>query len=240
MRLQKFMAQAGVASRRESEKLILGGHVTVNGKRAEIGMSVEGTEDILVHGKKVTGAEEKVYFMLNKPRGYVCTERKFEKEHNIYELLPSDQRLFSIGRLDKNTEGLVIVTNDGELANKLMHPKFEKEKEYWALVFIASLNEKEIDERLKKLETGVDIDGYKTKPAKVVEVKFTRDKTGRRYASFNIILKEGKNRQIRRMVEAVGLKVAALKRTRVGGVEMSGLEVGKYRPLKPGEVSKLT
>lgn len=214
IRLQKLLSQCGIASRRKAEQMIIDGHVKVNGKTAQLGDKVRPTDKVFVNGKRVlTNAKPSYrYIMLNKPRGFITT-----------------MEYSSIGRLDKDSEGMLILTNDGELANKIMHPKNSVYKIYRVTV------RPSIDEdQLVKLETGIELDGVKTAPAMV---HVLHQEPGR--VVLEMILHEGKNREIRRMCEAVGLEVARLKRIQIGGVKMGMLKQGDWRDLTEIEVKKL-
>ena len=232
IRLQKFIAQCGIASRRKAEELILGGHVKVNGKTAILGDKVLPTDKVLVRGKRIvvpTGGNYR-YIMLNKPRGFITTMNDERGRKCVAQLVENvGERVYPIGRLDKDSEGMLVFTNDGDFANKVMHPKNNVYKIYRVTV------RPSIDEdQLVKLETGVELDGRKTAPAYVHVI---HKEQGR--VVLEMILHEGKNREIRRMCEAVGLEVARLKRTQIGGVKMGMLKQGDWRDLTEQEVKKL-
>ena len=220
IRLQKFIAQCGTASRRKAEELILGGHVKVNGKTA-----ILGDKRIVVP----KGGNYR-YIMLNKPRGFITTMNDERGRKCVAQLVENvGERVYPIGRLDKDSEGMLVFTNDGDFANKVMHPKNNVYKIYRVTV------RPSIDEdQLVKLETGVELDGRKTAPA---YVRVIHKEQGR--VVLEMILHEGKNREIRRMCEAVGLEVARLKRTQIGGVKMGMLKQGDWRDLTEQEVKKL-
>ncbi len=234
VRLQKMLADCGVASRRKSEELIRNGQVKVNGRVAEIGDKVDPYADkVYVKGKRVTAAAKPKhrYIMLNKPRGYVTTMSDERGRKCIAELIEDiEERVYPIGRLDKDSEGMLLLTNDGEFANHIMHPKKHINKVYRVTVR-PSINE----EQVEKLQTGIVLDGRKTAPA---QVRVVTKQEGR--VVLEIVLREGRNRQIRRMCEAVGLEVARLKRTAVGTVKLGGLKQGMYRDLSPDEVKRLS
>ena len=226
IRLQKFIAQCGIASRRKAEELILGGHVKVNGKTAILG------DKVLPTGKRIVvpkGGNYR-YIMLNKPRGFITTMNDERGRKCVAQLVENvGERVYPIGRLDKDSEGMLVFTNDGDFANKVMHPKNNVYKIYRVTV------RPSIDEdQLVKLETGVELDGRKTAPAYVHVI---HKEQGR--VVLEMILHEGKNREIRRMCEAVGLEVARLKRTQIGGVKMGMLKQGDWRDLTEQEVKKL-
>ena len=231
IRLQKFISQCGIASRRKAEELILGGHVKVNGKTAVLGDKVTASDKVFVKGKRIVMPKTKFrYIMLNKPRGFITTMND-ERGRKCVAQLVSDvgERVYPIGRLDKDSEGMLVFTNDGEFANKVMHPRNSIYKIYRVTVR-PSIDE----EQLVKLETGIDLDGKKTAPAIVHVIE---KQEGR--VVLEMILHEGKNREIRRMCEAVGLEVARLRRTQIGAVKMGMLKQGAWRDLTEQEVKKL-
>lgn len=233
IRLQKFLSMCGVASRRKSEELILNGSVRVNGKPAILGDKVTAADKVYVKGKRVVMQKSNNrYIMLNKPRGFITTMSDDRGRKCVAELVENvGERVYPIGRLDKDSEGMLIFTNDGEFANKLMHPKNEVYKIYRVTVR-PSINE----DQLVKLETGVTLDdGTKTAPC---QVKVLTQQTGR--VVLQMTLHEGKNREIRRMCEAVGLEVAKLKRTQIGNVKMGMLKLGDWRDLTEKEVKNIT
>lgn len=244
MRLSKFLAEAGVASRRKAEEIILEGRVKVNGDIInELGIKIDPEKDkVTVDAKSVNAKTEKVYYLLNKPAGYTTTVKDPHAEHTVMELLPENPRVFPVGRLDKGTTGLLIMTNDGELAYRLTHPKFDKEKEY--LVSCAS---KLTLENIRKLEDGVPMDGRQTKPAKIRQIhlggadnKNTLEVSEKEKAfKYSIVLKEGKKRQIRRMFEHIGHPVLELKRIRIDDITLADLREGEWRRLEHFEVDKL-
>ena len=232
IRLQKFIAQCGIASRRKAEELILGGHVKVNGKTAILGDKVLPTDKVFVRGTRIVvpkGGNYR-YIMLNKPRGFITTMNDERGRKCVAQLVENvGELVYPIGRLDKDSEGMLVFTNDGDFANKVMHPKNNVYKIYRVTV------RPSIDEdQLVKLETGVELDGRKTAPA---YVRVIHKEQGR--VVLEMILHEGKNREIRRMCEAVGLEVARLKRTQIGGVKMGMLKQGDWRDLTEQEVKKL-
>lgn len=229
-RLQKFMAECGVASRRKCEELIEQGKVKVNGHVAHIGDKVNPKKDIVtVKGKRINKEERMYYIMLNKPRGYVTTVSDELGRKTVMDLVECEARVYPVGRLDKDSEGLLILTNDGSFANALTHPKHNYAKVYRVTVR-PSVN----DEILNQLRTGIEIDGRKTAPC---DVNVISEEEGRVVLEF--ILREGRNRQIRRMCEAVNLEVARLKRISIGPVKLGRLQTGKTRRLTDNEVKKL-
>lgn len=230
VRLQKFMAECGVASRRKSEELIEMGKVKINGHVAQIGDKVNPKRDIVtVRGKRINKADRMYYFMLNKPRGYVTTVSDELGRKTVMDLIDCKARIYPVGRLDKDSEGLLILTNDGSFANALTHPKHNYAKVYRVTVR-PSVN----DEILDKLRNGIEIDGRMTAPC---DVNIITEEEGRVVLEF--ILREGRNRQIRKMCEAVNLEVARLKRISIGPVKLGMLQTGKYRELTDNEVKKL-
>ncbi|HOA54980.1 MAG: pseudouridine synthase [Acetivibrionales bacterium] len=231
IRLQKYLADAGVSSRRKCEELISQGRVQVNGRIVtEPGTKVEGTEEIRVDGKKVEPAKRKIYILLNKPVGYISSVRDQFSRKTVIDLVSGiKERIYPVGRLDYDTSGLIILTNDGEFANMLMHPRHEAEKVYRAEVE-GMLGADDIN----RLEKGIDIGGYVTAPASVRVI----DKTKKR-SVVEISIHEGKNRQVRRMFESIGHPVLKLKRTAIGGITVGTLEEGKWRYLTKTEVEDL-
>lgn len=233
MRLQKFLAQSNVCSRRTAEELIARGKVIVNNKKAEIGDKIDPEKDrVFIDGKAIRYKPMPFsYFIINKPRGYVTTMKDESGRKCIADLTGGiTARVYPVGRLDKESEGLIILTNDGELANTLTHPSKHISKVYRVTVMgIPKL------ETLKELRNGVTLDdGYHTEPA---EVKVHNEKEDRTILHFTI--REGKNRQIRRMCEAVGLDVVLLKRIAVGKLKLGHLKNGEYRLLNDEEINYL-
>ncbi len=230
IRLNKYLADQGICSRRSADVLISAGSVRINGKIiTELGTKVDPENDTVTVDENTLQKRtaEMVYIMLHKPVGYVTSTKKTEVEtKNFVDLLPENfQRVFPVGRLDKDSSGLLLLTNDGDLAFRLSHPKFEHEKEYEVEIFNPLT-----DEMIQKMQNGMYILGSKTKPARV-------KKMGRNI--FSITLTEGKNRQIRRMVRALGSGVKNLKRIRIGKFKLlNTLESGKYQILTPEEVKK--
>lgn len=233
VRLQKFMAEQGVASRRKSEDLIRAGKVKVNGHVAEIGMKINPRKDLVTVGKqKLTNVKNRkmVYVMLNKPRGYVTTVSDELGRKTVMDLLPDfGCRIYPVGRLDKDSEGLLLLTNDGSFTNCMTHPSHEYAKVYRVTVR-PSVN----DDILFNLRNGIEIDGRKTAPC---EVTVLTEEENRVVLEF--ILHEGRNRQIRKMCESQGLEVARLKRISIGPVKLGMLKQGDYRELSEQDVKKL-
>ena len=234
VRLQKMLADCGVASRRKSEELIRNGQVKVNGRVAEIGDKVDLYSDkVYVRGKRVTAAAKPKhrYIMLNKPRGYVTTMSDERGRKCIAELIEDiEERVYPIGRLDKDSEGLLLLTNDGEFANHIMHPKKHVNK-----VYRVTVRPTITEEMVEKLQTGIVLDGRKTAPA---QVRVMTKQEGR--VVLEIVIREGRNRQIRRMCESLGLEVARLNRVAIGTVKLGGLKQGQYRDLSADEVKRLS
>lgn len=230
VRLQKYMAECGVASRRKCEELIQMGKVKVNGHIAEIGCKINPKKDLVtVRGKKINKEEKMYYIMLNKPRGYVTTVSDELGRKTVMDLVNIDARVYPVGRLDKDSEGLLILTNDGSFANALTHPKHN-----YAKVYRVTVRPKVTDEILEALRNGIEIDGRKTAPC---DINVITEEEGRVVLEF--ILREGRNRQIRKMCEAVGLEVARLKRISIGPVKLGMLKTGQTRMLTDNEIKKL-
>jgi 23S rRNA pseudouridine2605 synthase len=231
IRLQKYMADCGIASRRKSEELIASGKVKVNGKVASIGDKVDPKKDkVSVEGQAVRAETEFRYIMLNKPRGFITTMSDERGRKCVAELVSDvGVRVFPVGRLDKDSEGLLLLTNDGEFANNLTHPSKHVPKTYRVTVRPA-INE----EILNHLMTGIMIDGKTTLPAQVKVLTQEPDRV-----VLEIVICEGRNRQIRKMCEAEGLTVARLKRTAVGPVKLGMLKQGAWRDLTPQELKSL-
>lgn len=233
VRLQKFMAEQGIASRRKSEDLIRTGKVKVNGHIAVIGQKINPKKDLVTVGKqKIVPPKTRnmVYIMLNKPRGYVTTVSDEYDRKTVMDLIPDiKERIYPVGRLDKDSEGLLIMTNDGSFTNCLTHPSHGLAKVYRVTVCPAV-----DDEILYNLRNGIVIDGRKTAPA---DVTVLTEEENRVVLEF--VLHEGRNREIRKMCESQGLEVARLKRTAVGSLKLGVLPQGKYRELTEQEVKKL-
>lgn len=231
IRLQKFISRCGIASRRKAEELILQGKVKINGKTAVLGDKVTPADKVYVSGRRIMPPKTRFrYIMLNKPRGYITTMSDERGRKCVAELVQGvGERVYPIGRLDKDSEGMLVLTNDGEFANKVMHPRNSVYKFYRVTV-----RPDITEEQLIKLETGVELDGSKTAPA-IVHV--VHKEPGR--VVLEMILHEGKNREIRRMCDAVGLEVARLRRTQIGGVKMGMLRQGDWRDLTEKEVKNL-
>lgn len=227
MRLQRFIALNSEFSRRKAEDLITEGRVLVNGKLVtKLGTTINPkTDKISVDGNPLKITKQKIYIMLNKPSGYICTRSDTHGRKTIFDLVPN-KKLFPVGRLDKNTEGLILLTNDGDFAYKITHPKFEHKKEYLVLT---KNNLTPADKA--KLEKGLTIDGKKTSPATVRNIKKSNDKY-----SCTIIIHEGRKRQIRRMFELIKNPVIYLKRIRIEKLQLGTLKKGSYRNLTKSEI----
>jgi len=233
VRLQKYMASCGLASRRKCEEYILQGKVKVNGKTAtELGTKVIPNKDkVEFEGKEIKSEEKNIYILLNKPIGYVTTSKDQFGRDSVLDLVKIKERVVPVGRLDMYTSGALILTNDGDFVYKVTHPKHEITKTY--TVTLKGIITKEEVEKIKK---GVDIGDYITKPAKV---KILKTDTEKNISRLEIIIHEGKNRQVRRMCEAVGRKVLALHRTKIGEISVKEIPLGKWRKLEQKEIKKL-
>lgn len=224
-RVQKFISEAGVASRRKAEEFIVSGQVLINGRKAKLGDKVDPEVDVVkVYGKIVKPAAEKIYLILNKPKGVVVSKTDPRGRKTVFDLLPQEMRtkVWNVGRLDFDTEGLLILTNDGELTQALAHPKYEHDKEYEV-----ATQEMPTDSQLEHLRTGVEISTGVTYPAKV------KTKSGKVF----ITIHEGKKRQVRRMFDGVGLTVSNLKRVRINKLLLpADLALGAYRLIKKEDI----
>lgn len=231
MRLNKYIAQAGIASRRKADELIANGNVKINGlSMREMGYDVVDGDVVEVNGNVIRAAEKKVYILLNKPTGYVTTVADEKGRPVVTDLTADvDARIFPVGRLDYNTSGMLILTNDGDLAYRVSHPKHELTKTYRARVSGVLSGE-----RLSRLRKGVDIEGYTTRPARVTVIK-----QGERSAIVEITIHEGKNRQVRKMFAAVGNNVQELQRVKIGDIPLGRLKEGHYRKLTKEEIDYL-
>ena len=232
-RLQKFLANAGIASRRKCEELILDGKIEVNGAIVtELGTKVSEKDIVKYNGKIVKIEEEKIYILLNKPIGYVTTAKDQFNRDTVLDLIKINKRIVPVGRLDMYTSGALILTNDGEFVNMLTHPKNEIDKTYNVTVKGNVTNED-----IEQLQKGVKIDDeYITKPAKVKILKIDKEKN---ISRIQITIHEGKNRQVRKMCEAINKKVLALHRCKIGNIEVKDLKVGNWRYLSKKEVENL-
>lgn len=231
IRLQKYLSQCAVASRRKAEELIESGRVKVNGRPAKLGDKVSPKRDtVTVSGKKIVPQKNNVYIMLHKPRGFITTMED-ERGRKCVASLVEDvgTRVYPVGRLDKNSEGLLLMTNDGEFSNAMMHPSRHITKTY-RVTIRPDISE----DQITALSEGIEIDGRMTAPA---DVRILEKRDGR--VVIEMILREGRNREIRKMCEALDLEVARLKRTAVGTIKLGMLPQGKWRELKEDEVHKL-
>lgn len=229
-RLQKLISARGLASRRKAEELIQAGGVTVNGVAASLGDSADpDVDEILVNGEKLPEASGNVYLMLHKPRGFVTTLSDEKGRRDVSALVADcPQRVYPVGRLDMDSEGLLLFTNDGAFANALTHPRHQVDKTYlvWVTGFAPGME--------KQLEEPIVLDGYRIRKPKVTRL----DAKGGR-ATLEITIHEGRNRQIRRMCEIAGMEVIRLKRIREGGLSLGKLPIGSWRYLTPDEVKKM-
>lgn len=231
MRINKYLASIGIASRRKVDELIEEGRVKINGKTANLGDQVDPQKDIVeVDGKKVGEKEKLVYIALNKPEGYTSTAAHIKGEKSVLELIESPVRLYPVGRLDRDSTGLIILTNDGELALKLTHPKFHVPKTYEVKV-LGNVSKTQIE----MMEKGIKLEEGTTKPAKV-QIKM---QSLPHHSILEITLYEGKKRQIRRMLATLHLHVLDLKRTSIGQVKIGNLPLGKFRNLSEEEIKSL-
>ena len=229
-RLQKIIAARGLCSRRQAEKWIEEGRVRVNGNTAHLGDTADITEDVIeVDGKRLPKAGKKLYLMLNKPRGFVTTLSDEKGRKNAAELVAGcGVRVYPVGRLDMDSEGLLLFTNDGEFANLMMHPRHEVDKVYrvWVTNFAP--------EKLDALREPIELDGYQIKKPKVRPVRMEPTR-----AILDVTIHEGRNRQVRRMCQAAGLEVARLKRIAEGDLRIGDLKPGQWRELEPKEIELL-
>lgn len=234
IRLQKYLAEAGIASRRKAEEYILSGRVKVNNKIVkELGTKIDIEKDEVVFDNKkvLLNKDKKVYILLNKPLDYVTTAKDQFGRETVLDLVKVKERLVPVGRLDMYTTGALILTNDGDFVYKVTHPKHEIEKTYTATVKgIVNI------EDVEKLKAGVKIDDYITKSAKVKILKTDEEKN---ISRLEIIIHEGKNRQVRKMCEAVGKKVLALHRSKIGNISVKDLKLGTWRYLSDKEVKQI-
>lgn len=223
-RLSKYMASSGVASRRACEELIFAGKVMVNGETIEVPQTmVDDNDEILVNGAPIKGKEKKLYFILNKPKGYVCSTRGSSNTKLVLDLFEGvKERLFTVGRLDKDTEGLLIVTNDGHFANSVIHPSKNIPKEY-----VAKTDQEITLDHLKAISNGTLVEGSFVKPIKVAKV---------RKGTIKVIIGEGKKREVRMLLDAAGLKVLELSRIRIGSLQLGLLPLGAYRAMTEREM----
>ncbi|MDT9563186.1 rRNA pseudouridine synthase [Streptococcus mutans] len=232
MRINKYIAHAGVASRRKAEELIKQGLVTLNGQIVtELATTVKSGDRVEVEGQPIYN-EEKVYYLLNKPRGVISSVRDDKGRQTVVDLLPEvKERIYPVGRLDWDTSGLLILTNDGDFTDKMLHPRHEIDK-----VYVARVKGLASKDNLRPLTKGIVIDGKKTQPARYRIVKTDREKNR---SVVELTIHEGRNHQVKKMFEAVGLMVDKLSRTRFGTLDLSGLNSGEARRLNKKEISQL-
>ncbi|MCM1438026.1 MAG: rRNA pseudouridine synthase [Roseburia sp.] len=229
MRVNKFLAACGVASRRECDKLVESGAVAINGKRAEIGADVGDGDAVTVNGSPVS-VKKNEYYLLNKPKGYICSVKDEKGRKTVLDLMPQGiGRIYPVGRLDYDSEGLIILTTDGELAQHLTHPSNEVPKTY-----LVKIEGTITEAGLNPIRSGVDIGGYMTGKCKAHIVE-----TNKEYTKIHVTITEGKNREIRKMFEAIGKNVTLLKRIKIGELNLRGLDRGAYRKLTKQEVAYL-
>ncbi len=224
IRINKYLSDAGICSRREADRLIEAGKVTVDGKKAEMGMKVYPDQNVCVNGKRAEYEDELVLIAVNKPVGIECTSDK-DNPDNIVDFVNYPTRIYTIGRLDKNSNGLILMTNDGNIVNKISKSVNAHEKEY-----IVKVNQKITDDFIKNMSQGVEVLGRMTKPCTVF-----RESSD----TFRIILTQGMNRQIRRMCEALGYKVLSLTRVRIMNIRLGKLKSGTYRKITQEELNEL-
>lgn len=226
VRLNKFLRDAGVASRRKVEKLIIAGAVSINKITVkELGTLVERDDLVEVHGKKVNPIQTFITYKFHKPKGFLCSHKKHPGEKIIYDLFPKRGSLFSIGRLDKDTTGLLLVTNDGTFANDVIHPSGDITKEY-----IATTKEKISPVHLRRISAGCSVEGVHIIPHRVEKIGPSEIK---------VIVKEGKKREVRLLLQNAGLSVEALIRTKIGGLELGNLPEGSFIPLTESDRAKI-
>ncbi len=231
MRINKFLAERGIASRRQADKMIEAYRVTINGSLASLGDNVEEGDEVAVDGRVLSFEDVQLeYYIMNKPKGFVCTVSDDRGRKTVMDLLPDGiGRVFPVGRLDYATEGLLLFTNDGDLAFRLTHPTTEIPKTYMARIE-GTLTEKD----LNPIRSGVELDGVLTKKCKAHIVE-----TNKAYTKVHVTITEGRNRQVRRMFEAIGKNVEFLKRVSIGQLKLKGLDRGQLRPLTETEIAYL-
>ena len=231
MRINKFLAENGIASRRHADEMVSAGRIKINGQTALLGADVQDGDEVLLDDKPIARAEKKLeYYIMNKPKGILCTVSDDRGRKTVMNLLPAGAgRVFPVGRLDYATEGLILLTNDGELAYRLTSPKNEIPKTYLVRVE-GTMSEKD----LNRIRSGIELDGVLTKKCKAHIVE-----TNKAYTKIHITITEGKNRQIRRMFEAIGRNVDFLKRIKIGELTLRGLDRGEVRSLNDEEISYL-
>lgn len=230
MRINKYLETCGVGSRRFCDTLVAEGRVTVNGRLCKVGQDVSEKDSVSLDGKKLNVVQKELYFIMNKPKGYICSVKDDKDRKTVMELLPkTSSRVVPVGRLDYDSEGLLLFTNDGELINRLTHPRHEIPKTY-----LVKIEGSIPESSLAKLRAGVELDGRLTNKS-TVRVIDSDDK----FTKLTVTITEGRNRQVRRMFESVGKEVVFLKRIKIGDLTLSGLDRGKCRPLSKAEVDYL-
>lgn len=226
IRLNKYIASTGVCSRRKAEEYILSGRVSINGDVVtELSTQVKDNDIVCIDGKEIQLEERKVCIMLNKPKGYVTTSKEQFNRKSVLDIVKVKERIYPVGRLDMDSEGLLLLTNDGDFANNIIHPTKHIAKKYEVV-----LKERITEDMIESLENGVDIGGYITRPANVKKIKDN---------VVHITIMEGKNRQVRKMCEAVGNRVLNLKRIAIGSLKLGSLETGKYLELTDKDIDKI-
>ncbi len=231
MRINKYLADCGIASRRKCDELILQGKIKVNGKLVkELGVDIKSTDIVTYSGRTVKPVNNKVYYKLHKPKGYVTTSSDEKGRKTVLELMRSvKDRVYPVGRLDYDTEGVLIMTNDGDITNILTHPKNSVKKTY-----IATVEGEVTQDEIKKIAKGINIGDYVTQPCMVTKLEYKNNLT-----KVEVIIAEGKNHQVKKMFEAVGHTVAFLKRVSIGEIKLGGLARGEYKALTPKELAYL-
>lgn len=235
MRLNKFLSSAGVASRRKCDEIILSGQVSINGKQVkELGTQINEKTDVVEYKNKVIKpAEEFVYIKLNKPQGYICSTKDDKKRKTVYELVNLPIRIFTVGRLDYNTEGLLLLTNDGEMAQALIHPSFELEKEYHCTIK-GDIKSSEI----AKLSNGVMFENQRLPSAKIQILNSKLDENSKVAETLlSIKIYQGINRQIRKMFQAINKKIILLKRVAIAEIKLGNLKIGEFKSLSKDELN---
>ena len=229
MRINKYLASSGIASRRESDKLVQDGRVTVNGKVVSLGIEVSDSDKVCVDGKPVS-IKKNEYYILNKPKGYICSVSDDRGRKTVLDLMPKNiGRIYPVGRLDYDSEGLLILTTDGELAQHLTHPSNNVPKTY-----LVKVEGRLTESDLNPIRSGIEIDGYVTKKSKANIVETNKD-----FTKAHITIYEDKNRKIKKMFSAIGKEVSLLKRIKIGELSLKGLDRGEYRKLTNHEVEYL-
>lgn len=238
IRLQKFLAQSGIASRRHCEQLIKLGQIKINGQVAtKMGIQIDPALDLVEYKNTTIKPTQKyIYYILNKPAGYTTTCADPFAIKTVLDLVPANPRVFPVGRLDKDSCGLLILTNDGQLTDELTHPRYEHEKEYQVKALVIKnieRSEQDLLNDLNNLEKGVILDDRPTSPAKLSQIQIS---LSRKVVQFNITIKEGRNRQIRRMCDLIDLKVTDLKRIRIGKLSLKDLPKGQYKEIHINDI----